>query len=682
MCVFLMSSYKVLAVSIPRRGKASRIWKSLKKIGRRSSSVRTSRSEGPTRSSRRSIFRSKRINTAQVRNLADFLDRYSVPEDLTLDRVIFKMDRKSDPIRLFNINWSKNQAKLESLSLMLHINHAVKKLFKGQAHQYDRHQLSLDEVHNMPQWVGDLFREKTYLNMLTEIKDKGLFSIYVNKGFFSKPRAAAKSIREKMARSKSLKRSNTGTQPVRSVSPFVTVSKKFELTKLEEDFPEFVYEYEYNKIAYRYLSICKEYTKLKALSSPSPLEKQRLEEYRQLESVFIEKKLKYQATLDQPLVEFKLSELNNFSKAFESMDNEISFILKTPAYRDLQLQDSQYTLLKDCLLINRELTTDRYKLTLNEADFYSKMYPDHFSVKHYLDLITTIETRFHLFVLYSQRIVEFEEHASYVSDYKTTIGALDKYASEISSGAPKLVRAWLPSAKLIEPTPTMPNLSPASSLESIHSEEGDPVDLEEKLQLRSARSLESIHAEPMPDLIEVEVHTPKRSTNPFFSASPFSEDQSLGPDLSPLVNKLFNRCSDLPLVVSYSPDVGTNSPTVHSPFITEDTNDVGSPKSRKSRRRVPGSTHNPLAKALFRPSAFENSNYDFTKPVDPSVKAGIQARRLERQKTFNKGVKVVRGAAVTIGTVKDDRHMSPRRRAAAKESFRKAFNLPDVDSNI
>ena len=529
MCGLVCSSYKIVAISSGRFARASRVLKSFKGLSRRSGSVRASGSESSIKRSRKSFYSIKRKKVADVKSLPDFLDRFSVPEDLTLDSITFKLDRKTAPIRLCDINWSENLSRLESLKLMLHINHAVKNLFKGQDHQYERYQLSLDEVHRMPYFVEDLFREKSYLNMLAEIKDKGLFSIYVNKvsgkkAFLSKPRAAAKSRFEKMARSKRFKRSNTVIQPERSVSPCLTLSEKFELKKLEEFFPEFVREYNYKEATFQYLNFFEKYAELQALSSPSSFEKQQLEKCRELEITFIDSKQKYQDTLDYVLPDINPAHLKASYAAFKSIENEVRFVLKTSAYHDLHLHDSQYSLLKDCLVINRALTTDRYKLTLNEADFYSKMYSEHFSVKHYLDLITTIESRFHLFELYCKGFEKFKEAGSTASDYRATIAALGQYATKTSLG-PEPVSAWTTSAdlELVKPTPLKPSLSPAHSLKSIHSEEGiQPVsawttsaDLElikptpVNPGLSPAPSLVSIHSGQSTST-EDEYHTPKK----------------------------------------------------------------------------------------------------------------------------------------------------------------------------
>ena len=87
MCVLLMSSYKILAVSSSRLSRRSRIWKSFKSIGRRSGSVSTSRDQGTINRSRNSFFRSRKRNAAQVKSLADFLDRYRVSKHDNYDLI-------------------------------------------------------------------------------------------------------------------------------------------------------------------------------------------------------------------------------------------------------------------------------------------------------------------------------------------------------------------------------------------------------------------------------------------------------------------------------------------------------------------------------------------------------------------------------------------------------------------
>ena len=89
MCGLVCSSYKIVAISSGRFARASRVWKSFKGFSRRSGSVRASGSESSIKRSRKSFYSIKRKKVADVKSLADFLDRYPVLEDLDLDNVTF-----------------------------------------------------------------------------------------------------------------------------------------------------------------------------------------------------------------------------------------------------------------------------------------------------------------------------------------------------------------------------------------------------------------------------------------------------------------------------------------------------------------------------------------------------------------------------------------------------------------
>ena len=547
-----MSSFKVVAVPIRGRSVISRFCKCLTGTRIRSSYDMTNRT------SRRRIFRSRRRTTVQAVSMAYFLDHYSVPQDLNLDTVTFKLNRELPAITFKQFDWTEHHHHLKSLALMLTINHSLKDKLKRQDHQYERYELSLDEVITLSNMFKRSFNPTKYLKMMDYIIENGLFSIFVHNGFTSSSISHTHpNSRFSLCCSRE-QRSDTFANQKDSV---VTVREKFNYSILLEKIDKYI-------------------SSAKAADSF-------IQEFVSLRDQFIR----------------KLSVSNDLDK-----DPELEFVLKTTVDQDLRLVSTQYSLLLDCLLINRLVKDSRYRLTLNEADLYSKLFPLHFSIQNYLELTNSIDSQFHLFAIYRKGFNTThaqQELLVYNADDSNSVGSTSSF-NAVSQALESAASPALESAASPAPSHLV-----VSGLNDSFSEEAG-VEIHPIIHNTTAD--------------ELNMRTPYKSSNPFEWPSPavdeFSESLS-----SPMARNLDALWAT----------------------VLHNTTDLGSPKS-KTTSRSGGSLSSFSRRAL----TFDDVNRDeglgvelLPEGADRSCSAGMEPEvtastaanvKLERKKAAVKRI--------------------------------------------